>query len=112
MNTKQISDICQDCHDICLDILVNYCYVQGGEYTNPHHLKIMDDCIEICETTANFLRRNSEFSNEVCAPCASICYECANSCANLPSREMQKCAEIARQCAQSCEQLARVRQFA
>ena len=112
MENKQLIDLCQECHDTCLDMLVNFCYVKGGDYTASKHLMIMGDCIEICESTANFLRRNSSHAGEVCAPCANICFDCADSCASLQSKEMQQCADICRKCAQSCEELAGVKQFA
>jgi hypothetical protein len=49
---EQCIDNCQQCHEVCLRT-VNYCLQKGGRHAEPAHIRLMLDCIEICETSAN-----------------------------------------------------------
>lgn len=95
-------DICHQCHDICLDTLTNHCLKEGGEHVAEDHVKLMMDCIQQCQTTADFMHRNSAHVAAVAAACAEICDACAESCEAFDSQEMQDCAEMCRKCAEHC----------
>lgn len=95
-------DICHQCHDVCLDTLVNHCLVEGGEHVEQEHVKLMMDCIQICQTSADFMHRNSNHEAAVAEACAELCEACAESCEAFDTEEMRKCAQMCRKCAEYC----------
>ena len=112
MKNKEAMRDCWECRDECQDMLFNHCLQQGGDHVAQPHVKIMTDCIEICQITADFLRRKSPLSESLCSVCAEVCEECAKSCAQLGDKKMDKCAETCRQCADSCRQVGGLRKAA
>lgn len=97
---------CSDCHRICLET-VTYCLQQGGHYAEATHIRTLLDCAEICQTSANFMIRGSEFHPQTCGVCAEVCERCAESCAQMGNdTQMQACADMCRRCAASCRQMA------
>lgn len=105
--TMKERDICHQCHDICLDTLVNHCLPEGGEHVEQEHVKRMLDCIQICQTSADFMHRDSAHAAVVAEACAQICEACAESCESFDSEEMRRCAEMCRRCAEHCRALSR-----
>lgn len=101
---QECIDTCQSCRQVCLETL-HYSEQQGGEYAREEHLRLLQDCAKICETSADFMRRDSEFHARTCTICAEICQRCAASCDTFTGDEqMQKCAQACRDCAASCRQ--------
>lgn len=98
---------CLDCHRICL-ATVPHCLQMGGQHAAATHIGLLLDCAEICQTSANFMLRMSDFHTRVCAVCAEICDRCAQDCQQLANGDalMQQCAETCRRCAESCRQMA------
>ena len=97
---------CSDCHRICVET-VAYCLQMGGKHAEPAHIRTLLDCAEICQTSANFMLRGSEFHTQTCGVCAELCQACAESCATMgDDAQMQRCADICRRCAESCRQMA------
>ena len=97
---------CQNCHSICLET-VTYCLQMGGEHASPGHIRLLLDCAEICQTSANFMLRTSDLHTRTCAVCAEVCERCAQDCARFGNDSvMQQCAEVCRRCAQSCREMA------
>jgi hypothetical protein len=97
---------CQNCHSVCLET-VRYCLQMGGEHASPNHIGLLLDCAEICQTSANFMLRMSDFHTRTCAVCAEVCERCAQDCARFDNDSvMQQCAETCRSCAQSCREMA------
>jgi hypothetical protein len=98
---------CQKCHNICIETAI-YCLQQGGKHAEEFHMRLMADCAEICQTSANFMLRQSELSFKTCAVCADVCVSCAVSCEHFTGDEvMSRCAEECRRCAESCRSMAR-----
>lgn len=64
------------------------------------------DCAAICQLAACAMARNSEFSAQICAVCASICQACGDECAKHQMDHCQKCAEACRRCAEECRRMA------
>lgn len=95
---------CLDCHHICLETAMNHCLTAGGKHTEPRHFRLMLNCAEICQTSANFMLSGSDLHHLTCGVCAQVCRKCAESCAAL--EEMDECAETCRKCAEMCEQMA------
>lgn len=94
---------CWECRTHCQKMLYHYCLEQGGEHVNPDHVKLMTDCMEICQTAADFMVRGSSMIDSVCAACANVCYACAEACEAIDDKEMDECAQLCRECAEMCD---------
>jgi len=106
---EQCIDDCLDCHSICLETSMSYCLEMGGKHAEPKHMRLMLDCSEICQVSANFMLRNSNFSTRTCNLCAEICIKCAESCEQFKGDEkMAACAKVCRRCAESCQQMSKM----
>lgn len=102
----QCIDECTRCHGLCLET-AHHCLHLGGEHADAHHIGLLLDCAEICQTSANFMLRGSEHHAHVCAACAEICRACEQTCRSMADDErMQQCADACRRCAESCERMA------
>lgn len=94
---------CEECHRICMETL-SHCLDKGGSHAEAGHIGLLLDCVEICQTSANFMVRDSDLHTETCRACAVICQRCAESCEKMSGDEqMKRCAEACRQCAESCK---------
>lgn len=103
---EQCIQACIDCHHACLET-VAYCLTQGGQHAEPGHVELLLDCAQICQTSADFMLRDSEFHGQVCGVCAQVCDRCAMDCEQFgDNAEMQQCAKACRQCAESCRSMA------
>jgi hypothetical protein len=101
-------DNCHECAKTCLET-ARHCLEMGGDHAAPAHITRLLDCAEICETSANFMSRNSELHRDARGVCADACERCAEACEKYPDDElMRRCAEICRRCAASCREMARV----
>jgi hypothetical protein len=108
MNEQMESCIqeCLDCHRACVETLA-YCLDKGGKHTDSDHLRLLMDCAEICQTSANFMLRGSDLHPMTCEVCAEICAECADSCDSFEDdARMQNCAATCRSCAEMCQTMA------
>ena len=97
---------CLDCHRSCLDT-IPYCLQQGGMHSEANHIRLMMDCAEICQTSANFMLRGSDLHMYTCGACAEICARCAADCDRMSDdQRMAACAEECRRCSDSCRRMA------
>ena len=98
---------CQSCHTVCLTTL-NYCIKKGGKHAEPEHLKLLQDCVQICSTSADFMIRGSLHHSLTCGACSQLCEKCATSCEAVDAgdAQMKACIEACRNCAASCKQMA------
>jgi hypothetical protein len=83
-----------------------HCLETGEKHVEPVHFRTMLDCAEICQTSANFMLRNSALHAHTCRACAEICTACADSCEAVG--EMDECVETCRRCAESCRKMAQM----
>lgn len=104
--------LCQECQQVCQETFFEHCLSMGGKHVEKEHAKLMADCIEACQTAANFMQRGSRFHSSECAACAEICDACAESCGRIGGEEMARCADICRRCAQSCRDMGNMRKAA
>lgn len=126
---QECIDNCTRCHNVCLETF-NYCLWLGGRYIESVHLRLLLDCAEICQTSANFMLRGSDLHRETCGACAVVCENCAKDCeryavpgegsgapmsrhSGVPhvskenvDEQMKYCAEVCKQCARSCHEMA------
>ena len=99
-------ELCSDCHKACLQT-IPYCLQQGGPHAEPNHVRLMMDCAEICQTSANFMLRGSDLHPHICAVCADVCDRCAADCDRMADdTRMAACAEMCRRCADACRRMA------
>jgi hypothetical protein len=98
---------CTDCHEICLET-ISHCLSMGGKHADPAHIKLLQDCAQICATSADFMLRGSEYHAETCGTCAILCEACADSCESMADGDelMMRCAETCRACAESCRSMS------
>jgi hypothetical protein len=99
---------CWDCRDTCQATLYNYCLARGGHHVEQAHVRVMEDCIQICQTAADFMTRGSDQHAAICAACADVCDACAESCEMMDDEEMTACARVCRACAESCREMSRM----
>lgn len=97
-------EICSECHRICLET-VQTCLRMGGRHAEVEHVRLLLDCAQICQTSADFMTRGSPLHHLTCGACAEICRACAESCRQLGGADMQTCAETCERCAESCARM-------
>lgn len=96
------------CASSCLES-INYCIHMGGKHVQPLHLALLLDCAKICEMSADYMLRESEFHGPICGVCADICDRCAESCDQFRGDDQMKdCAEKCRSCSDSCREMAKM----
>jgi hypothetical protein len=99
-------EVCNDCRRACMETAM-YCLQQGGRHAEPNHIRLMLDCAEICQTSANFMQRGSDLHVHTCAVCATVCQRCFEDCNQMSDDlRMAACAEMCRRCAESCNNMS------
>ena len=100
-------ELCQDCHALCTQT-VGHCLKLGGPHAAPEHIRLLLDCAQICDTTAQYLLRGSSLHERMCGLCAEVCRQCADNCVQVAGGDqmVNQCAEMCRRCAGSCERMA------
>jgi hypothetical protein len=98
---------CLNCHSICLET-VTHCLQMGGKHAEASHIRLLFDCAEICQTSANFMLRGSDLHGRTCAVCAEVCARCTDECERMGAEDemMRRCAEACRRCAQVCQSMS------
>ncbi len=91
---------CLDCHSMCLQTAMNFCLERGGRHVEQKHFRLMLNCAELCQTSANFMLSDSPLHGRVCLVCAEVCEACAKSCEQVG--DMRECAEECLRCAKNC----------
>jgi hypothetical protein len=68
----------------------------------------MQDCVQICQTSADFMVRKSPLHRYTCKACAEVCQRCADDCSKMAGDDetMRRCAEMCQMCAASCRQMS------
>lgn len=98
--TEECANACLECYKACLDHLTHHCVEVGGPHTEPAHVRLMMDCIEICRACADFCVRNTANRLDIGPVCEKICRACAEHCERLTG--MEKCVAACRRCADTC----------
>lgn len=98
---------CLNCHRMCEQTAL-HCLHMGGPHASPDHIRMMLDCAQICQTSADFMLRGSAFHHRTCGVCAEICESCAKDCERLANgdQQMQACADACRRCVETCSRMA------
>lgn len=95
---------CSACAQTCYSSLLNHCLEAGGQHIEPNHVRLMLDCVKVCETCASLQLSRSPFSAELCRVCAAVCDACAASCEAVG--DMEACVAACRRCVESCRRMA------
>lgn len=99
---------CEKANRACLETL-DYCLSKGGPHLAAAHVRLLLDCAEVCQMTANFMLRGSAVHAIACGACAEICERCIQSCeAFSGDSRMAACADTCRTCAKSCREMAKM----
>ena len=98
---------CLSCHAVCLETIAQ-CLQMGGEHAEPSHITTLQDCAQICMTSADFMLRGSNSHGQTCGVCADICERCAVDCESMADGNdfMARCAAECRRSAESCRRMA------
>jgi len=100
---------CRECHDACLRT-VTHCLGKGGRHAAPDHIRLLLDCVQICDTSADFMIRGSDLHAATCGACAEVCDRCADDCQRLANEDddemMRRCAKVCRNCAETCHKMS------
>ncbi len=95
---------CTSCHAVCLNA-TKHVLDRGGELEKPDLLRILQDCAEICQVSADFMLRGSGLHGLICETCAVICDACAQQCEPFQDEMMRACSDTCRSCARSCRDM-------
>jgi hypothetical protein len=112
--SDQTSQMMQECvnncltsHATCLET-IKFCLQKGGEHASPDHIKLLQDCADICVLNVGMMLRDSDFQRQIGDACADINEKCASECERLSKGDdvMARCAEVNRECADSCRRMS------
>lgn len=104
---RECIDNCTQCHNICVET-TSQSIEMGDKFGEISHVRILQDCAQICATSADFMLRRSDMHAMTCGVCAEACERCADECERLADGDelMRRCAEMCRRCAESCRKMA------
>lgn len=97
-------DACSKCVQICQECL-NMCLQEDDVRKRMNCIKTLQDCAEICSTTACFMSRGSGNIKHIWNACAIICDQCSSECGIFSDNHCQACADTCRQCADECRNM-------
>jgi hypothetical protein len=109
---KQFSPEMQRCIDDCTSMhqvaltAAGHALRHGGDENTNHVIRVLSDCVEMCQTAANFMLRGSPNHRKTCGVCGQICREVAGECRRFDDDAMNRVVESAERCAESCEAMA------
>lgn len=100
---------CIDSYKIC-SLMIQHCLMKGGKHADPQHIILLEDCSKICNLSADFMMRQSDYHTSTCAICSEVCLACAESCDALAVGDemMQTCVNACRKCSESCLEMAKM----
>lgn len=67
-------------------------------------IRLMQDCAEICATSAKYFSRQSPFAKSMIKKCVEICETCGRECSRFPDETSQYCASACFNCAKECRE--------
>ena len=73
---------CSSCHDICVETMAP-CLTRGERHSDERVVRLLIDCAELCQVSANFMLRRSDLHADPARralPCASAARSRAAAC--------------------------------
>jgi hypothetical protein len=105
---QQCIDECLNCCEVCVRTM-EHSFELRGKHVEASQIRTLSDCAAICQTSAGFMLRGSQFHARICGVCAEVCRECERECRRTgDDQTTQQCADACRRCAESCERMANV----
>lgn len=101
---QQCIQNCLACHETCAQMAAADRQA-GGDHASKEHIHMLQDCAELCLTTAHFLQHGSALAGYVCLASAQVTTICANECEETGHTD---CANACRNVAWSCNQLTKM----
>ena len=86
-------------HSMCLQTAMGFSLERGGKHVEQEHFRLMLNCAELCQTSANFMLSCSPMHGRVCAVCAEACEACAKSRERVG--DMRECIDECLRCTKS-----------
>jgi Domain of Unknown Function (DUF326) len=106
MDMQRCIDDCLACFRVCTET-IQHCLQKGGRHAEAPHIRLLQDCADVCELSAELMMRRSDLHVRTCAVCAEACQRCAEDCERLADDDqMRRCAQICRRCAESCRHMS------
>jgi hypothetical protein len=99
--------LCRDCHAMCIQT-ISHCLKLGGRHATLEHIRLFEDCAQMCVTAADYMLRESPFHDRICRVCSDLCKQCGKDCEQVARDDqmVKQCIELCRKCAGSCERMA------
>lgn len=96
---------CIRCAQVCEQV-IQHSLRRGEQYASEDHIRLLQDCAQVCHMAANFMNRDSYFHSKICEACAVICLACFVECERMGDDQIiRMCAETCRRCAESCNHM-------
>jgi hypothetical protein len=101
-------DECLNCGQECIRTIERR-FELRGKHVDASQIRMLSDCAAICQTTAGFMLRGSQFHARLSGVCAEVCWECERECRSAGDDQViQQCADACRRCAEACDRMATV----
>lgn len=94
---------CLHCHEVCRKTAFDMSPAAAKEM-NLDDIRMLFECAELCQLSANWQLSGSQYCRQICAVCAQVCRECESRC--VGKIDMEECEYVCRRCAESCEAMA------
>lgn len=105
MPIKECIDLCMASHAMCLET-ANHVASAVRTAASVQLIALLNDCAEICQSTANSMIRTSALHPILCRACAEACERCARECERQSGDpQLAICVAACRRCASSCRQM-------
>lgn len=107
MNEKyqKCIEICLECAQVC-EFCATACLNEPDPKMMQRCIQLDRDCADICILAAKYMARDSEFAQQACSLCATICRVCGEECSKFPTDHCKQCADICNRCAEACESMS------
>jgi hypothetical protein len=97
---------CWTCRNECQKTFFDHCLQEGGPHLEADHVRIIMDCIALCQATADSMVRRSPVYAAICAAAALVCDACAESCDAIDTETMRQLGAHCRACATACREMS------
>ncbi len=108
-DSRACLEACMTCQQSCLETASIHCLEIAGSRANARLVRLLLDCAEMCQTSANFLVRGSDLRGYTCGLCSHVCHECAEECATISGdARLEQCRSQCIHCVEQCLRLSKL----
>jgi hypothetical protein len=106
MSMEDCVALCIESHRSCLTS-ARHVIEQRQRRAPAQLVALLQDCAELCQTTANSMLRGAPTHTLLCGACANLCAACAQACeAFKGDAVLTRCAATCRDCGAACRHMA------